>query len=119
MCRWISIATTDVLVLRRALARGESIARRRRDRAVRVAARAWPRRSCRESEDLGGRLTRRPIPEGTAVTADALDAALLIHRGQSVTLAARAGGLGSPRPGSAPGRCRRANSACGSRTSIH
>ena len=49
--------------------------------------------------DLAGRLTRRPIPEGTAVTADALDAALLIHRGQSVILAARAGGVEVRAPG--------------------
>ena len=49
--------------------------------------------------DLAGRLTRRPIPEGTAVTADALDAALLIHRGQNVILAARAGGFEVRAPG--------------------
>ena len=54
--------------------------------------------------DLTGRLTRRPIPEGTAVTADALDAPLLIHRGQNVILAARAGGAGSPGAGNRPGR---------------
>ncbi len=51
--------------------------------------------------DLTGRLTRRPIPEGTAVTADALDAALLIHRGQNVILAARAGGFEVRAPGMA------------------
>ena len=33
------------------------------------------------------------------MTADALDAALLIHRGQSVTLAARAGGFEVRAPG--------------------
>ena len=55
----------------------------------------------RRLADLAGRLTRRPLPEGTAVTADALDAALLIHRGQSVILAARAGGLEVRAPGRA------------------
>ena len=49
--------------------------------------------------DLAGRLTRRPIPEGTALTADALDAPLLIHRGQNVMLTARAGGLEVRAPG--------------------
>ena len=52
-------------------------------------------------EDLDGRLTRRPLPEGTALTADALAAALLIHRGQNVTLAANAGGIEVRAPGRA------------------
>ena len=67
--------------------------------------------------DLAGRLTRRPIPEGTAVTADALDAPLLIHRGQSVILAARAGGSKSGRP-EWPWRTPPPNSGCGSGISI-
>jgi flagella basal body P-ring formation protein FlgA len=41
------------------------------------------------------------LPEGTAVTADALAAALLIHRGQTVTLAANAGGIEVRAPGRA------------------
>ena len=49
--------------------------------------------------ELAGRLTRRPIPAGTAVTADALAAALLIHRGQSVTLTASTAGIEVRAPG--------------------
>jgi flagella basal body P-ring formation protein FlgA len=49
--------------------------------------------------DLEGRLTRRPVPAGTALPADALSEALLIHRGQSVTLAAVAGGIEVRAPG--------------------
>jgi len=51
--------------------------------------------------DLTGRLTRRPIAEGAAVTADALDAPLLIHRGQTVVLAVRSGGFEVRAPGMA------------------
>jgi flagella basal body P-ring formation protein FlgA len=90
--------TTDVLVLRRALGRGEII----RAEDVLVQSRELPGLTSpfvSRVTDLSGRLTRRPIPEGTAVTADALDAPLLIHRGQSVVLAARAGGLEVRAPG--------------------
>jgi len=89
---------TDVLVLRRAVGRGEVI----RAEDVLVQARELPGLTSpfvSRIADLAGRLTRRPIPEGTAVTADALDAPLLIHRGQSVVLAARAGGLEVRAPG--------------------
>ena len=90
--------TTDVLVLRRAVGRGEII----RPEDVLVQSRELPGLTSpfvSRIPDLSGRLTRRPVPEGTAVTADALDAALLIHRGQSVVLAARAGGLEVRAPG--------------------
>ena len=94
--------TVDVLVLRRAVGRGESHRRGRRDRAAARPAR--PRIALRaRAEDLAGRLTRRPIPEGTALTAEALGAALLIHRGQSVTLAARPRGVEVRAPGRAHG----------------
>jgi flagellar basal body P-ring formation protein FlgA len=89
---------TSVLVMRRAVGRGESIAAG----DVLVQSRVLPGLTSpyvTRTADLTGRLTRRPIPEGTAVTADALDAALLIHRGQSVILAARAGGLEVRAPG--------------------
>ena len=89
---------TDVLVLRRAVGRGELI----REEDVLVQARELPGLTSpfvSRVADLSGRLTRRPIPEGTAVTADALDAPLLIHRGQNVVLAARAGGLEVRAPG--------------------
>jgi flagella basal body P-ring formation protein FlgA len=49
--------------------------------------------------DLEGRVTRRPLPEGTAVTAEAMNAALLIHRGQSVTLTWAMGGIEVRAPG--------------------
>ena len=90
----------DVLVMRRAVARGENIA----VGDVIVQSRVLPGLTSpyvSRPEDLAGRLTRRPIPEGTAVTADALDAPLLIHRGQSVVLTARAGGLEVRAPGMA------------------
>jgi flagella basal body P-ring formation protein FlgA len=89
---------TDVLVLRRAVGRGEII----RAEDVLVQSRELPGLTSpfvSRIPDLSGRLTRRPIPEGTAVTADALDAPLLIHRGQNVVLAARAGGLEVRAPG--------------------
>lgn len=89
---------TNVLVMRRAVPRGESIGAA----DVTVQSRVLPGLASpyvSKVEDLTGRLTRRPIPEGTAVTADALEAALLIHRGQSVTLAARTGGIEVRAPG--------------------
>jgi len=89
---------TEVLVLKRAVGRGEII----RVEDVLVQARELPGLTSpfvSRVTDLTGRLTRRPIPEGTAVTADALDAPLLIHRGQNVVLAARAGGIEVRAPG--------------------
>jgi len=90
----------DVLVMRRAVGRGENIA----VGDVVVQSRVLPGLTSpyvSRPADLAGRLTRRPIPEGTAVTADALDAPLLIHRGQSVVLTARVGGLEVRAPGMA------------------
>jgi flagella basal body P-ring formation protein FlgA len=52
-------------------------------------------------EELAGRLTRRPLPQGTAVTAEALSVALLIHRGQAVTLTASTAGFEVRAPGRA------------------
>ena len=52
-------------------------------------------------EQLDGRLTRRPVPEGSALPADALTAALLIHRGQIVTLVAQTNGFEVRAPGKA------------------
>jgi flagella basal body P-ring formation protein FlgA len=88
----------DVLVLKRAVARGESLTAA----DVTVQGRTLPGL---ESQYIGavaelqGRLTRRPIPAGTALTADALAAALLIHRGQKVTLAASTSGIEVRAPG--------------------
>lgn len=92
--------THTVLVLRRALGRGESIA------AADVVAqkRELPGLASpfvARPEDLAGRLTRRPLPEGTAVTAEALSAALLIKRGQQVTLVAQSAGFEVRAPGRA------------------
>lgn len=91
---------TDVLVLRRAVGRGENI----RAEDVLVQPRVLPGLTSpyvSRIADLAGRLTRRPIPEGTPVAADALDAPLLIHRGQAVTLAVRTGGIEVRAPGMA------------------
>jgi len=90
----------DVLVLRRAVGRGETlvagdvIAQKRV-----IAGLASP--YLNRVEEFQGRLTRRPLSQGTAVTADALSAALLIHRGQDVTLTASAGGIQVRAPGRA------------------
>jgi flagellar basal body P-ring formation protein FlgA len=89
---------TDVLVTRRAVARGENLVAA----DVSVQSRVLPGLTSpfvARVADLTGRPTRRPLPEGVAVPADALDAALLIHRGQNVTLAANAGGLEVRAPG--------------------
>jgi flagella basal body P-ring formation protein FlgA len=89
-----------VFVLRRSLARGEAL----------LAADVTPQKRVlpglaspfiTRTEDLNGRLAQRALPEGTALTADALTAALLIHRGQTVTLAANAGGIEVRAPGRA------------------
>jgi len=88
----------DVLVLRKAVGRGEII----RAEDVLVQSRVLPGLTSpflTRPAELTGRLTRRPIPEGTAVTADALDAPLLIHRGQNVILTARTGGFEVRAPG--------------------
>jgi flagella basal body P-ring formation protein FlgA len=52
-------------------------------------------------EDLDGRLTRRPLPAGTALTAEAMGAALLIKKGQQVTLVAQSSGFEVRAPGRA------------------
>ena len=89
-----------VLVLRRAVGRGERIA------AVDVAVqmRELPGLTSpfvSVMAELEGRVTRRPVPEGTALPADALTAALLIHRGQLVTLVAQTDGFEVRAPGKA------------------
>src|SRR6185295_2533761 len=78
--------THDVVVLKRALGRGQAV----EAADVDVQKRELPGLASpfvASIADLSGRLTRRPVPAGTALPADALTAALLIHRGQSVTLA--------------------------------
>jgi flagellar basal body P-ring formation protein FlgA len=90
----------DVLVLRRAVARGEILT------AADVVAQKRVSMGLASPyvgriEDLAGRMTRRPLPEGTPVTAEALSAALLIKRGQTVTLTASTGGIQVRAPGRA------------------
>ncbi|HEV8441909.1 MAG TPA: flagellar basal body P-ring formation chaperone FlgA [Steroidobacteraceae bacterium] len=89
-----------LLVLRRAIARGETIGAADVSAQTRILAGLGSPYVARV-EDLAGRPTRRPLPEGTAITADALNAALLIHRGQDVTLMTSAGGLEVRAPGRA------------------
>jgi flagella basal body P-ring formation protein FlgA len=89
-----------VLVLRRPVARGEAV--NAADVSVqkrKLAGLASP--YVARLEDLRGRHARRLLAEGTAVTADALTPALLIHRGQSVTLMATSGGVEVRAPGRA------------------
>jgi len=81
-----------VLVLRRAVSRGETLGAADvsvQTRKLNGLASPYVARV----EDLQGRPARRLMPEGTAVAADALSPALLIHRGQSVTLKAAVGGI--------------------------
>lgn len=90
--------THDVLVLKRAIGRGQSV----EAADVDVQKRELPGLASpfvSSITDLSGRLTRRPVPAGTALPADALTAALLIHRGQSVTLAAVSNGIEVRAPG--------------------
>ena len=90
----------SVLVLRRAVGRGETIA----PTDVVAQSRTLPGLATpfvSNASQLTGRITRRPIPEGTALTADALSVALLIHRGQQVTLLALANGFEVRAPGRA------------------
>jgi len=90
----------DVLVLKRAVGRGEALGAGDVVAQKKViAGLASP--FVARVEEFSGRLTRRPLPQGTAVTADALSAALLIHRGQDVTLRASAGGVEIRAPGRA------------------
>jgi flagella basal body P-ring formation protein FlgA len=90
--------THDVLVLKRAVGRAQSI-----DVSdVDVQKRVLPGLASpfvATVAELKGRQTRRPVPAGTALPADALSAALLIHRGQSVTLAAVSNGIEVRAPG--------------------
>jgi flagella basal body P-ring formation protein FlgA len=89
---------TSVLVLRRAMARGETIGAGDVNVQTRVlSGLASPYLS--KVAELDGRVTRRPLPEGTAITAEAMNAALLIHRGQSVTLTWAMGGIEVRAPG--------------------
>src|SRR5262245_15619634 len=77
----------DVLLLARAVRRGETLIASDVTAQKRVLGGLGSPYVARV-EDLAGRPTRRPLAEGTALTADSLSAALLIHRGQTVTLAA-------------------------------
>jgi len=90
----------DVLLLRRAVARGETLAAGDVTLQKRVLGGLGSPFVARV-EDLAGRPTRRPLAEGTALTADSLSAALLIHRGQTVTLSASTGGIEVRAPGRA------------------
>lgn len=90
--------THDVLVLKRAVGRGQAI----QAADVDIQKRELPGLGSpyvASIEELGNRVTRRPIPAGTALPADALSAALLIKRGQAVTLAAVSNGLEVRAPG--------------------
>ena len=90
----------QVFVLNRSLARGEALLPvdfTAQKRVVPGLASSFISRS----EDLNGRLARRPLPEGTALTVEALTPALLIHRGQDVTLTANTGGIQVRAPGRA------------------
>jgi flagella basal body P-ring formation protein FlgA len=91
---------TTVLVMKRAVARGERIGAA----DVNAQSRVLPGLASpfvSSLAELTDRVTRRPIPAGTALTAEALTAALLIHRGQSVTLTSSTAGLEVRAPGQA------------------
>jgi flagella basal body P-ring formation protein FlgA len=90
----------DVLVLRRAVARGEILGAADVVPQKRVVASLSSPYVARVA-DLAGRPTRRPLPEGTPVTAESLTVALLIKRGQAVTLTASTAGFEVRAPGRA------------------
>jgi len=90
--------THDVLVLKRAIGRGQSVEAADVDVQKRVLPGLGSPFVAQVSE-LADRLTRRALPAGTALPADALTAALLIKKGQSVTLAAVSNGLEVRAPG--------------------
>jgi flagella basal body P-ring formation protein FlgA len=81
-----------VLVLRRALARRAPI-----DASdVELQTRRLPGLATNFVNDLNalqGRRLRRALPAGTPLTTDALDRAVLVQRGQQVTLVAATGGI--------------------------
>ncbi len=88
----------EVLVTRRAVARGETLG----PADVSVQSRVLPGLASPfvgKTADLAGRPARRAIPEGTAVPADALTPAFLIRRGQNVTLTASSAGVEVRAPG--------------------
>jgi flagella basal body P-ring formation protein FlgA len=92
--------TQQVLLLKRAVGRGEAVA----PADVIAQSRELPglvSPFVSSPDQLAGRLTRRPIPEGAALTAEALSTALLIHRGQQVTLVAQSAGFEVRAPGRA------------------
>lgn len=92
--------THPVLVLKRAVGRGERISAA----DVTTQTRVLPGLTSPfvdSVDQLEGRLTRRPLPDGSALAADALGAALLIHRGQMVTLVAETAGFQIRAPGKA------------------
>jgi flagellar basal body P-ring formation protein FlgA len=88
----------NVLVTRRAIARGETL----NATDVHAQSRMLPglvSPFVARVEDLAGRPARRLIPEGMALTADALSPAMLIRRGQNVTLTASGSGIEVRAPG--------------------
>jgi flagella basal body P-ring formation protein FlgA len=90
--------TQPVLVLKRAVGRGEALSAL----DVIVETRVLPGLASPfvgRIEDLQGRVTRRPVPAGAALTADALGPVLLIKRGQRVMLAATTAGIEVQAPG--------------------
>jgi flagellar basal body P-ring formation protein FlgA len=90
----------DVLVLRRPVTRGEILGAAdvvTQKRTVSSLSSPYVGRVA----DLAGRPTRRALPDGTPVTAEALSAALLIKRGQTVTLASSSAGFEVRAPGRA------------------
>jgi flagellar basal body P-ring formation protein FlgA len=89
-----------VLVLKRAIGRGDSIPAD----AVETQTRVLPGLAVpfvSDAADLQGRVTRRPLSAGTAITAESLTAAFVIHKGQNVTLAANMNGIEVRAPGTA------------------
>ena len=91
-------STQPVLVLRHAVGRGEALA----PLDVLVETRVLPglvSPFVGRIEDLRNRVTRRAIPAGSALTADALGPVLLIKRGQRVMLAAMTAGIEVQAPG--------------------
>jgi flagellar basal body P-ring formation protein FlgA len=82
----------SILVLRRAAARGARLSAadvERQERVVTGTAAAY----LTDISELAGRTLKRPLAAGAALTIDAMADAIVVKRGQQVTLLASLGGL--------------------------
>jgi flagella basal body P-ring formation protein FlgA len=94
--------TRRVLVLRRALARGEVINADALDTQERDAV-TLPYGYITDAAQVLGKTLRRPLAPGSVIAPDAVESARIIKRGQIVTLVSRAGAVEVRAQGTAMG----------------